>query len=74
MTNLSFNHVEELLSGKSKLVLFGTEQEAKKRGADFVKKAPFTSHVVQDGRLITGQNPMSSRAVASLLVASFGKS
>ncbi|MGV3027327.1 hypothetical protein ACEF00_01025 [Streptococcus hyovaginalis] len=46
MTNLSFNHVEELLSGKSKLVPFGTEQEANNVGLIFVKKMPFTSHAV----------------------------
>ncbi|MGT2775154.1 hypothetical protein ACVRZG_03630 [Streptococcus hyovaginalis] len=42
-------------------------------GPTLLKKT-FTFHAVQDGRLITGQNPMSGRAVASLLVASFGKS
>lgn len=68
-----FTQMEEVLSGKSKLVPFGTEQEAKKRGADFVKKAPFTSHAVQDGRLITGQNPMSGRAVAQLLLENLNK-
>ena len=28
----------------------------------------FVSHVVADGRLVTGQNPQSSRAVAETLV------
>lgn len=34
---------------------------------DFV--SPFADYVVQDGRLITGQNPFSPRSVAKLLVA-----
>lgn len=63
-----FTNMEEVLSGKSRLVPFSTETEAVKRGAHMIKKIPFTSHAIQDGRLITGQNPMSGRAVAKLLV------
>lgn len=62
-----FTQCEEILSGKHKFVPFGTEREAKKRGANFQKKRPFASHAVQDDRLITGQNPQSGRAVADLL-------
>lgn len=65
-----FTQQEEILSGKNRLVPFGTEKESKKRGADFVKKRPFASFAIQDGQLITGQNPMSGRAVAQLLVKS----
>lgn len=65
-----FTHVEEILSGKVKKVPFGTEKEAIKRGADFQKKLPFTSFALRDGQLITGQNPMSGRAVAKLLIQS----
>lgn len=67
-TITGFTQIEEILSGKVKLVPFGTEKEAKKRGANFVKKLPFTSYAVQDDRLITGQNPMSGRAVAKILL------
>ena len=62
-----FTQCEEILSGKHKFVPFETEREAKKRGANFQKKRPFTSYAVQDDRLITGQNPQSGRAVADLL-------
>lgn len=65
-----FTHLEEILSGKAKKVPFGTEKEAVKRGADFQKKLPFTSFAIRDGQLITGQNPMSGRAVAKLLIKS----
>lgn len=65
-----FTKWEEYLSGKMKKVPFVTETEAIQRGALFRQKFPFTSHAIQDGRLITGQNPMSGRAVAKLLVKS----
>lgn len=62
-----FTNAEELLSGKSGKVPFRTEDEAVKRGCIFRKKLPFTSFAIKDGKLITGQNPMSGRAVAKLL-------
>lgn len=68
-----FTNAEEVLSGKLKKVPFLTEKEAKKAGAYFVQKIPFMSHAVRDGRLITGQNPMSGHAVAKLLIESVGK-
>lgn len=69
-TITGFTKAEEVLSGKLKKVPFITETEAVKRGANFHKKLPFTAHAVRDGQLITGQNPMSGRAVAKLLVES----
>lgn len=48
---------------------FRTEDEAKARGAVFVKAFPFRTHTIRDGQLITGQNPMSGRAVAKTLMA-----
>ncbi|HFR3976136.1 TPA: type 1 glutamine amidotransferase domain-containing protein [Streptococcus suis] len=66
-----FTKWEEILSGKLKKVPFITETEVKKRGADFQKKLPFTSFALQDGRFVTGQNPMSGRAVAKRLLSNF---
>lgn len=63
-----FTQKEEELSGKSEKVPFGTEEEAVKRGADFKKGDPFTCFAVRDGRLITGQNPLSGKAVAEKLI------
>ncbi len=67
-TLTGFTETEEILSGKNRLVPFGTEKEARKRGAKFVKKRAFSSFAVQDGHLITGQNPMSGQAVAKCLL------
>lgn len=66
-----FTKWEEILSGKLKKVPFITETEIKQRGADFQKKLPFTSYALQDDRFVTGQNPMSGRAVATLLLKNF---
>jgi len=42
----------------------------KKRGAKYhTAMLPFTSYVREDGRLITGQNPASARAVGEAVVA-----
>ena len=67
-TITGFTQTEEILSGKNKLVPFGTEKVAREQGSHFVKKRFFSEFAVRDGRLITGQNPMSGRAVARLLV------
>ena len=72
-TITGFTQTEELLSGKNSLVPFETEKEVKIRGANFVKKMFFTKHAVQDGRLITGQNPMSGGKVAQLLLENIGE-
>jgi putative intracellular protease/amidase len=45
------------------------EEELKKPGADYSKAGkPFEVHVIEDGRLITGQNPGSARAVAEAVI------
>lgn len=59
-----FTTTEEYLSGKSSVVPFFNEKIAEKHGAQFVKKRAFKSFAVQDGLIITGQNPFSARAVA----------
>ena len=38
-------------------------------GAEFVTTENFQEHVVQDSNLITGQNPASSTAVATAIIA-----
>src|SRR3712207_5935374 len=59
VTLTGYTKEEEALGGKKGLLPFSTEVEAQRRGANFIKKAPFTPHAVRDGRIITGQNPMS---------------
>lgn len=61
---------EEILAGVRKRVPYNAEEEAKKRGALYEKALlPFTSYVVVDGRLITGQNPPSAAATAEAVAA-----
>lgn len=68
-----FTKKEEELIGKDKVVPFGTEEESIKRGADFKKEEPFTCFAIKDGRLITGQNTLSGRAVAEKLIEELEK-
>ncbi|OBH34237.1 dimethyl sulfoxide reductase [Mycobacterium intracellulare] len=64
---------EEVLARVNKLVPYNAEEEIKKRGARYVKGLiPFASHVVVDGRLVTGQNPGSAKATAKKVVSVLG--
>lgn len=63
-----FTNGEEVLSGKLKIVPFLNEDVAKINGALFTKKRAYSEYAIQDGQLITGQNPFSPKAVAKLLV------
>lgn len=63
-----FTTTEEYLSGHSADIPFWNEDVAKEHGALFHKKRAFSSYAIQDGQLITGQNPESPRAVARLLL------
>lgn len=60
-----FSNFEELLSGVKSQVPFYLQSEMQADGAQYSKALlPFTSYVVIDGRIVTGQNPNSSREVA----------
>lgn len=63
-----FSDTEEEAVGLTKVVPFLLEDELKKLGAHYSKGADWSSYTVQDGLLITGQNPASSEAVAKLLL------
>src|ERR1700710_258489 len=64
-----FTNGEEEAVGLTKVVPFLVEDEMLKLGATFSKKANWDVHVVQDGLLITGQNPHSSGPAAKTLMA-----
>ena len=64
----SFSNTEEEAVKLTKVVPFLLEEELKKHGAHYYKGDDWTSFVKQDGLLITGQNPASSKAVAELLL------
>jgi putative intracellular protease/amidase len=65
----SFTDAEEDAVGLTGIVPFALESRLRALGGQFEGAANFTTKAVQDGRLITGQNPMSSAAVADLFVA-----
>lgn len=64
-----FTDEEEVLGGKKDKVPYSAEEEAKYRGARYIKTLPYTPNAVKSGRVITGQNPFSGRAVARKLLA-----
>lgn len=67
----SFSDTEEDAVGLTQIVPFLLENELKKLGAHYSKAANWSSYAIQDGLLITGQNPASSEAVAKLLLKTF---
>jgi putative intracellular protease/amidase len=64
-----FSNTEEVAVKLDKIVPFMLEDELKEKGGIYSKKEDWTSYVVKDGLLITGQNPQSSEAVAKELLA-----
>ncbi|WPK10404.1 type 1 glutamine amidotransferase domain-containing protein [Lysinibacillus louembei] len=65
-----FTTTEEVLAGKKSVVPFLNKEIAEQRGAHFKKQRAYSEFAVQDGHIITGQNPFSVRAVAKLLIKS----
>jgi len=69
-----FAWIEEVLARVDKQVPYNVEAEMKNRGAHYKKGLiPFASHVVVDGRLVTGQNPGSAKATAKKVVSVLGR-
>ncbi|MDQ2819032.1 MAG: type 1 glutamine amidotransferase domain-containing protein [Pseudomonadota bacterium] len=63
-----FTNTEEEAVGLTDVVPFLVEDELIKLGGVYSKGPDWGSYVVQDGLLITGQNPGSSAAAAALLL------
>ncbi len=63
-----FSNEEEDAVQLTKVVPFLVEDMLKANGADYSKVANWQPYAVQDGRLITGQNPASSELVAEKLL------
>ncbi|KAF1298690.1 peptidase C56 [Enterococcus sp. JM4C] len=63
-----FTTMEEIIAGKRSVVPFLNQKVAEQNGAIFKKKRFYKEFAIQDGQLITGQNPFSVRAVAKLLI------
>lgn len=64
-----FSNTEEEAVQLTNVVPFLLEDELKKQGGIYSKVADWQSYVLQDGHLITGQNPGSSAAAAEKLIA-----
>ncbi len=63
-----FSNSEEKAVQLDKIVPFLLEDELKNKGGIYSKKEDWEIYAVQDGLLITGQNPGSSGAVAEMLL------
>ena len=63
-----FSNTEEEAVKLTDVVPFLLEDELKKHGAHYSKGDDWSSFVIEDGLLITGQNPGSSEAAAKLLL------
>lgn len=69
-----FSNVEEWLAGIKDQVPYLLQSEVASKGAIYEKGAiPFGSFVITDGRLVTGQNPGSSKEVAQALLKALRK-
>ena len=63
-----FSNSEEEAVGLTSVVPFLVEDMLKNNGGHYSKGDDWASHVVTDGRLITGQNPASSEAAAEAVL------
>jgi putative intracellular protease/amidase len=63
----SFCNTEEEAVQLTEIVPFSLEDKLKSRGAIYKKGADWSSYVLEDGLLLTGQNPQSSNEVAQKL-------
>lgn len=62
-----FTNTEEDLVQLTDVVPFLVEDMLKEKGGIYSKKGDFEEYVLEDGLLITGQNPASSEKVAKML-------
>ncbi|MFS8048057.1 type 1 glutamine amidotransferase domain-containing protein [Rhizobium sp. BR 314] len=67
-----FTNSEEQAVGLANVVPFLVEDMLKAKGGHFSSGDDWQAHVVQDGILITGQNPASSEEAAQMLLKTLG--
>ncbi|WP_225774297.1 type 1 glutamine amidotransferase domain-containing protein [Pseudomonas sp. Marseille-Q5115] len=63
-----FTNSEEAAVGLTDVVPFLVEDMLREKGGEYSKGADWGSYIVEDGHLITGQNPASSEATAKALL------
>ncbi|CAH1668948.1 type 1 glutamine amidotransferase domain-containing protein [Chelatococcus asaccharovorans] len=68
-----FTNDEEAAVGLTGVVPFLLQDQLGAAGGHFVVGAAFSEHVVTDGRLVTGQNPASSKSAAEKVLALLGR-
>ncbi len=64
-----FSNTEEAAVALTDIVPFLVEEMLKNNGGEYSKKEDWAPYALEDGLLITGQNPASSELVAELLLA-----
>lgn len=64
----SFTNQEERLNGTWDVVPFHLQTAILEKGADYDEAPAWSDHVVVDGRLVTGQNPMSALSLGKKLL------
>ncbi|MFC6463163.1 type 1 glutamine amidotransferase domain-containing protein [Paracoccus aerius] len=69
-----FTNTEEEAVGLTRIVPFLVEDELAAQGGRFTRADDWASYVVQDGLLITGQNPGSSKETAQRLLSALKSS
>ena len=67
-----FTNAEEIANGTAKYMPFMLQTALEEKGGIFEGAAPWSDHVVVDGRLITGQNPMSALDVGKAILKALG--
>jgi putative intracellular protease/amidase len=67
-TITSFTNNEEYSGGLDSLMPFLLETRLRELGANFVVQPKWSDHIECDGKLITGQNPQSSRSAARAII------
>lgn len=65
-----FTNTEEAAVGLTDVVPFLVEDMLSENGGNYTKKDDWAAYAIQDGNLITGQNPASSELVADKLLES----
>jgi putative intracellular protease/amidase len=63
-----FSNAEEVAIGLDQVVPYLLQDRLEASGARYIEGAAFTTHVVADDRLITGQNPQSAHAVGEAML------
>ncbi|GBF23230.1 glutamine amidotransferase class I [Candidatus Gastranaerophilus sp. (ex Termes propinquus)] len=63
----SFSNEEEHISKTDEIMPFSLEDKLTELGAKMEFAKPYHEHVIEDGNIITGQNPKSTQTVADII-------